>query len=69
MQRFSIKSVVIAFLLGSVIGPMLKPYVKPYLRDVAKTSVGIGLRMKKMAEEAAEELENIAAETNPETPK
>ena len=66
MPRYSIKSIIVAFVLGSVIGPMLKPFVKPYMRDVAKTTVGLGLRMKKMAEEVAEDLEGVTAEASAE---
>lgn len=66
MARFSVKSAVISFMLGSVVGPAVFPIVKPFVRDAAKATIRMGLQLKRFAAEAAEDLEDLAAEAGAE---
>jgi len=51
-----------SYLLGSITGVVAAKAVKPVLRSTLKTTIGIGLDLKKRAAEAAEELQDIVAE-------
>lgn len=66
MHRSSRKSVVISFLLGTVTGPVLVPIVKPYLREAAKGTIRAGFTVRRLAQEATEDLEDLAAEAGAE---
>lgn len=62
MARSHKATVFVAYLAGSVTGPLVATLIKPHLRTIAKASILLGLRVRKMVAEAAEDLEDLAAE-------
>lgn len=50
------------YLIGLVTAPLAKMVIKPIVRGTVKTTIGIALQMKKLAAEAAEDLQDLAAE-------
>ncbi|MGH3564671.1 MAG: DUF5132 domain-containing protein [Pseudonocardia sp.] len=52
------------FLVGIVAAPVVVAVVKPLLRGVVKTSVALALEAKKLAAEAGEEFQDVAAEVS-----
>jgi hypothetical protein len=50
------------FLVGLVVMPIARRVVKPLVRGVIKTSVGLALDVKRVAQEAGEEVHDLAAE-------
>ncbi|GAA2829042.1 DUF5132 domain-containing protein [Kitasatospora sp. CM 4170] len=54
--------VVPPFLVGLVVAPLAKRVLKPLVRGVVKTSVGLALEVKKAAQEAGENIHDLAAE-------
>lgn len=50
------------FLVGVVAGPVGWAIFKPVVRGVVKSSVLLAMEVKKLAEEAGEELQDVAAE-------
>jgi hypothetical protein len=53
-----------AYLLGVVTAPVARTALEPLLRNTVKATVGLALRAKKLAAEAGEELQDIAAEAS-----
>jgi hypothetical protein len=53
-----------AYLIGVVTAPLARMVVKPLLRSSVKATVGLALQFKKLAAEAGEEFQDIAAEAN-----
>jgi Protein of unknown function (DUF5132) len=51
-----------AFLIGVVAAPLAKGIVTPVLKVTVKTTVGMALQVRKWAEEAAEGVQDLAAE-------
>ncbi|MGH3828904.1 MAG: DUF5132 domain-containing protein [Pseudonocardiaceae bacterium] len=54
------------YLIGFVTAPLVGMLIKPLVRGAIKTTIGIGLEVKKLAAEAAEDLQDIAAEAGAE---
>ncbi|MGW4562398.1 DUF5132 domain-containing protein [Streptomyces sp. NPDC004561] len=54
--------VVPPFLVGLITAPLLKRVAKPLVRGIIKTSVGIGLEVKRAAVEAGAEIQDLTAE-------
>jgi hypothetical protein len=52
------------FLIGMVVAPLAGTIVKPLLRGTVKAAVSVGLQVKKLVAEAAEEFQDIAAEAS-----
>lgn len=52
------------YLIGLVTAPLVGAIIKPLLRGTVKTTVGIGLQVKKLAAEAREEFQDITAEAS-----
>jgi hypothetical protein len=52
------------FLVGIVAAPLVGAVVKPLLRGVVKTTVVLALEAKKLAVEAGEEFQDVAAEVS-----
>jgi Protein of unknown function (DUF5132) len=50
------------FLLGIVVAPLAGAVVKPLLRGTVKAAITLGLQVKRLAAEAAEEVQGIAFE-------
>jgi hypothetical protein len=59
-------SFLVPYILGSLTGPLVATVIKPLMRGAVKTTIGIGLQVKKLAAEAAEELQDLAAEAGAE---
>lgn len=55
---------VISYLLGALTAPLVGRIIKPILRGTVKTTIGMGLEMKKLAAEAAEDVQDLAAEVS-----
>ena len=55
-------AVMFPYLIGVVTAPLVAKVVKPLLRGVVKTTVAVGLEVKRAAAEAGEEIQGIAAE-------
>ncbi len=62
MPRASKAKVVVAFLIGGATGPLIVNAVKPHMRSIAKATIKAGIQVKKQVAEAAEDLEDLAAE-------
>lgn len=62
MARSHRGTVIVAYLVGTVTGPLVATSIKPHLRTIAKASILFGIRVKKVVAEAAEDLEDLAAE-------
>lgn len=56
----------VPYLIGLVTAPLVVKVVKPLLRGTVKTTIGVGLQAKKLAAEAAEDLQDLAAEASAE---
>jgi hypothetical protein len=54
------------FLVGLIVAPLAKRIAKPLLRGIVKTSVGLVVEVKKVAQEAGEGLQDLAAEVTAE---
>lgn len=54
------------YLLGLVTAPLIAKVVKPILRGTVKTTVGLALQAKKLASEAVEDVQDLAAEASAE---
>lgn len=54
--------VVAAYVAGGVTGPLLAAVLKPRVRTAVKATIVLAFRVKKMVAEAAEDLEDLAAE-------
>ncbi|MGH3911860.1 MAG: DUF5132 domain-containing protein [Pseudonocardiaceae bacterium] len=52
------------FLIGVVTAPLVGKIVKPLVRGTVKATVGAGLQIKKLAAEAAEDVQDLAAEAS-----
>lgn len=52
------------YLLGLITAPLAKMIVKPLVRGTIKTTIGVAIQMKKIAAEAAEDLQDLAAEAS-----
>lgn len=52
------------YLLGVVTAPVARTALEPLLRNTIKATVTLALRAKKLAAEAGEELQDIAAEAS-----
>lgn len=57
---------VLPYLVGFATAPLVGMIIKPLMRGAIKTTIGIGLEVKKLAAEAAEDLQDLAAEVNAE---
>jgi Protein of unknown function (DUF5132) len=57
---------VLPYLVGFVTAPLVGMVIKPLMRGAIKTTIGIGLEVKKLAAEAAEDLQDLAAEVSAE---
>ena len=53
-----------AYLIGVVTAPLARKIMEPLLRSTVKATVGLALQVKKLAAEAGEEFQDIAAEVN-----
>lgn len=58
--------VLVPYLLGLVTAPLMAKVVKPLLRGTVKTTVGLALQVKKVAAEAVEDVQDLAAEASAE---
>ncbi|WP_405912204.1 DUF5132 domain-containing protein [Streptomyces sp. NBC_00963] len=54
--------VVPPFLFGLIVAPLAKRLLKPLVGGVVKASVGIAMEVKKAAQEAGENIHDLAAE-------
>lgn len=54
------------YMLGLITAPFAAAVIKPLLRSSVKAAVGIGLQVRKLAEEAREEFQDVAAEVSAE---
>lgn len=54
----------LSYLVGIATAPLMGMMVKPLVRGAVKTTIGIGLQVKKLAAEVAEELQDLAAEAS-----
>ncbi|MGH3929314.1 MAG: DUF5132 domain-containing protein [Pseudonocardiaceae bacterium] len=54
------------YLIGLVTAPLVAKVVKPLLRGTVKTTVGLALQAKKLAAEAVEDVQDLAAEASAE---
>lgn len=54
------------YLIGLVTAPLAAKVIKPLLRGTVKTTIEVGLQAKKLATDAAEDLQNLAAEATAE---
>ncbi|MFD3586802.1 DUF5132 domain-containing protein [Streptomyces sp. NPDC058683] len=54
--------VVPPFLIGLIIAPLAKRVLKPLVRGVVTTSVGLVMEVKKAAQEAGENIHDLAVE-------
>ncbi|MGH3673943.1 MAG: DUF5132 domain-containing protein [Pseudonocardiaceae bacterium] len=52
------------YLIGVATAPLARMVLKPLLRSSVKASVGLVLQVKKLAAEAGEEFQDIAAEAS-----
>ena len=57
---------VIPYLIGVVSAPLVTRIVQPIARSAVKTTIELGMQARKLAAEAAEDLQDIIAETNAE---
>jgi len=55
-----------SFLVGIVAAPIAAAVAKPLLRGTVRSVISVGLQVKKLAAEAAEELQDLAAEVSAE---
>ncbi|MFF8320979.1 DUF5132 domain-containing protein [Streptomyces bobili] len=58
--------VVPPFLIGLIAAPLLKRLGKPVMRGIVKTSVGLGLEVKRAVHEAGQGIQDLAAEATAE---
>ncbi|WP_405682863.1 DUF5132 domain-containing protein [Streptomyces sp. NBC_00057] len=58
--------VVPPFLIGLIVAPLLKRLGKPLMRGIVKTSVGLGIEVKRAVHEAGEGIQDLAAEATAE---
>ena len=56
----------IPYLLGLVTAPLVARLAKPVLRSTVKATIEIGLQARKIAAEAVEDLQDLAAEATAE---
>jgi hypothetical protein len=56
--------VLLPYLIGIVTAPLAAKIIKPIFRGVVKTTMGVALEVKRVAAEAGEELQDIAAEVS-----
>lgn len=54
--------VVPPFLIGLIAAPLVKRLGKPLMRGIVKTSVGLGIEVRKAVHEAGEGIQDLAAE-------
>ncbi|MEV8037531.1 DUF5132 domain-containing protein [Streptomyces sp. NPDC086182] len=54
--------VVPPFLIGLIVAPLAKRVLKPLMRGVVTTSVGLVMEVKKAAQEAGENIHDLAVE-------
>jgi hypothetical protein len=54
----------LSYFVGIATAPLMGTMVKPLVRSTVKATIGIGLQVKKLATEVAEELQDIAAEAS-----
>lgn len=54
----------VPYLLGLVTAPLVAKLAKPILRGTVKATIELGLQAKKMAAEAVEDLQDLAAEAS-----
>jgi hypothetical protein len=52
------------YLIGVVTAPLAARVLKPLLRGIVKSTVSLGLELKKAAAEVGEEFQDIAAEVS-----
>lgn len=58
--------VVVPFAVGLVTAPLMKRVAAPLIRGVIKTSVSVAMEVKRAAQQAGEELHDLAAEVSAE---
>lgn len=58
--------IALPYLVGLVAAPLVGMIVKPLMRGAIKATIGVGLQVKKLAAEAAEDLQDLAAEASAE---
>lgn len=56
--------VLLPYLVGIVTAPLAAKIIKPLFRGVVKTTVGVAMEVKRVAAEAGEEIQDIAAEVS-----
>lgn len=56
--------VLLPYLIGVVTAPLAAKVIKPLFRGVVKTTVGVAMEVKRVAAEAGEEIQDIAAEVS-----
>lgn len=54
----------VPYLIGIVTAPLAGMVVKPLVRGTVKTTIGVALQVKKLAAEAAEDVQDLAAEVS-----
>lgn len=55
---------VVPYVIGIVTAPLAGMVVKPLVRGTVKTAIGVALQVRKLAAEAAEDLQDLAAEAS-----
>lgn len=58
--------IVLPYLIGVAVAPLIGMITKPLIRGAIKTTIKISLEVKKLAAEAAEDLQDLAAEASAE---
>ena len=61
--------IVITYLIGLVSAPLVAKVAQPIARSVVKTTIELGLQARKLAANAAEDLQDLVAETTAEMEK
>jgi uncharacterized protein DUF5132 len=54
----------LTYFIGIATAPLMGTMVKPLVRGTVRTTIGIGLQVKKLVAEVAEELQDLAAEAS-----
>ncbi|MGH3545339.1 MAG: DUF5132 domain-containing protein [Mycobacteriales bacterium] len=54
----------VPYLVGAVTAPLVGAVIKPIVRGTVKTTISIALEMKRLAAEAAEDVQDLAAEAS-----
>ncbi len=56
----------VSYLIGLVTAPLIAKVIQPIVRGAVKTTIELGLQVRKITAKAAEDLQDIVAEKNAE---